>query len=547
MDLMSRSSTLLDWKSIGSILATFMFLRTALRDFLPPELQQFISRLFSRLVAAVNPRVSILIDEYDPSSYTNELFDAAHAYLGDKCRLVSSSSSSSPAGSTVTTSSTRLSHQNACVLRLSKPKNSRYLSFSMDANQRLDDHFPDRGAPGAIPIRWSFHTVQRSGNPRGGNGYYPRVHNDEHRYYELSFHRRHQVRVQDEYIPFVMEEAARIRFKNRERRLYTNRSAAEDGGCGRHWSSVPFNHPSTFDTLAIDPALKDEIQADLRKFVSRRDYYSRVGRAWKRGYLLHGPPGTGKTSLIAAIANFLEFDIYDLELTAVTSNSQLRKLLVSTSSKSVVVVEDIDCTLDLSDRKKRSFTDSEDPTADPGTAPGESIKSADKEDRKRMGCYSTVSLSGVLNFIDGLWSSCVGERLMIFTTNHVEKLDPALLRPGRMDRHIHLSYCGAPAFKILAKNYLDVVDGHPLMLDAETLLQEVKVTPAEVAEVFMGCEDDADKGMQRMVEEMRQRRRALASQQVEDQHAGGGPHMNGTVVNGKVLENGVSSDEELAW
>lgn len=65
---------------------------------------------------------------------------------------------------------------------------------------------------------------------------------------------------------------------------------------------------------------------------------------------MYGPPGTGKSSLIAAMANYLNFDVYDLELTELRSNSDLRTLLVATANRSILVVEDIDCTIDLQDR-----------------------------------------------------------------------------------------------------------------------------------------------------------------------------------------------------
>jgi len=68
--------------------------------------------------------------------------------------------------------------------------------------------------------------------------------------------------------------------------------------------------------------------------------------------LLYGPPGTGKSSLIAAMANHLRFDIHDLELTEVNSNSDLRRLLVGMSNRSILVVEDIDCTIDLKQREE---------------------------------------------------------------------------------------------------------------------------------------------------------------------------------------------------
>ena len=95
-----------------------------------------------------------------------------------------------------------------------------------------------------------------------------------------------------------------------------------------------------------------------------------------------------------------------------------------------------------------------------------------------------VTLSGLLNFIDGLWSSCGDERIIIFTTNHKDRLDPALLRPGRMDVHIHMSYCTPCGFKMLASNYLGITE-HPLFLEVEELIEKVEVTPADVAEQLM--------------------------------------------------------------
>lgn len=90
--------------------------------------------------------------------------------------------------------------------------------------------------------------------------------------------------------------------------------------------------------------------------------------------------------------------------------------------------------------------------------------------------------------MDGLWSSVGDERIIIFTTNHKEKLDPALLRPGRMDVHINMSYCTPCGFRLLANNYLGITE-HPLMLKAEELISSSKVTPAEIGEQLLKRDD----------------------------------------------------------
>jgi chaperone BCS1 len=97
-----------------------------------------------------------------------------------------------------------------------------------------------------------------------------------------------------------------------------------------------------------------------------------------------------------------------------------------------------------------------------------------------------------------LWSTTGEERIIIFTTNYKERLDPALLRPGRMDMHIHMGYCTAEAFRILANNY-HAINSHATYPEIEELIKEVTVTPAEVAEVLMR-NDNTDIALNDLVE-----------------------------------------------
>ncbi|XP_049387455.1 protein HYPER-SENSITIVITY-RELATED 4-like, partial [Solanum stenotomum] len=169
---------------------------------------------------------------------------------------------------------------------------------------------------------------------------------------------------------------------------------------------------------------------------------------------------------------------YDLELTSLGGNMELRRLLVATANKSILVVEDIDCTIELQDNLANRAT------------VVHSINGFGMQESK-------VTLSGLLNFIDGLWSSCGDERIIIFTTNHIEKLDPALLRPGRMDMHIHMAYCTPCGFKLLATNYLGIKD-HKLFKEIEELIDIANVTPAEVAEQLLK-EDEVENSLKGLI------------------------------------------------
>nr|TKW35025.1 hypothetical protein SEVIR_2G344200v2 [Setaria viridis] len=101
-----------------------------------------------------------------------------------------------------------------------------------------------------------------------------------------------------------------------------------------------------------------------------------------------------------------------------------------------------------------------------------------------------ITLSGLLNFIDRLWSTCGQKRIIVFTTNYKDRLDPALLRPG----HVYTGYCGWEAVKTLARNYF-LVDDHALFPEIQELLAEVEVTLAQVPEMMLRSEN-ADVALQ---------------------------------------------------
>ncbi|XWS32829.1 hypothetical protein CRYUN_Cryun22dG0023600 [Craigia yunnanensis] len=434
------------WSYVGSATATLMFIYAMFQQYFPYQLRDHIERYGRKLVTFAYPYTQITFDEFTGERMKrSEAFSAIQIYLSSK------------------------SSASAKRLKADVVKDSQSVVLSMDYNEEVIDEFQ------GVKVWWA---ASRSIPKTQQFSFYPAA--DEKRYYKLTVHNSCRELITKSYLSHVLKEGKAIATKNRQRKLYCNNPSQNWYRYkGTKWSHVVFEHPASFDTLAMEAEKKEEIKNDLIKFSKGKDYYARIGRAWKRGYLLYGPPGTGKSTMIAAMANLLDYDVYDLELTAVKDNTELRRLLIETSNKSIIVIEDIDCSLDLTGQRETKKKEKDDEEKDPISKKAKEEESTD----------SKVTLSGLLNFIDGLWSACGGERIIIFTTNYVEKLDPALIRRGRMDKHIEMSYCCFEAFKVLAKNYLEI-DFHPLFGEIGTLLGETKITPADVAENLMPKSDE---------------------------------------------------------
>jgi hypothetical protein len=267
------------WSGLWSAVASFIFFWSMVNQHVPPSLTQRLTTWANKLTTLFNPYLEITISEHGAERFRrSDFFKNVEAYLSDACA------------------------RRARKLKAEFGKDSKKLQVAVDDNEEVTDTFA-----GATLWWYASKKTQRN----NVISWYPGE--ADRRYYRVVFHRLHRDLVVDSYLPYVQDEGRAVTVRNRQRCLFTNNPSSSSRG--KIWSHVPFEHPATFHTLAMDPVEKEAIIDDLSAFMEAKDYYVKVGKPWKRGYLLFGPPGTGKSTMIAAMANFLNYDVYDLELT----------------------------------------------------------------------------------------------------------------------------------------------------------------------------------------------------------------------------------------
>ncbi|XP_033136733.1 AAA-ATPase At2g18193 isoform X3 [Brassica rapa] len=289
-----------------------MLFRSMLNDFVPDQLRSYIyENVLGRLFTPSSKNLTLIIDEN--SKYKRNLvYEAAEMYLRTKIGPETER------------------------LRVAKTPKQKHLNVTIAKGEAIRDTFED------FQVRWLYVQTEKENSEK------------VKRYYELTFEKKLRERVLDSYLNHVIAESEKIKRDLRVVNLYSRDvpgSRDDDGSSCGSWGCISLEHPSTFDTLAMDPSAKKKIIDDLERFLKRKEFYKRVGKAWKRGYLLYGPPGTGKSSLIAAMANYLKFDVFDLDLSNIYDNGELKRILLSTTNRSILVIEDIDCNAEVRDRE----------------------------------------------------------------------------------------------------------------------------------------------------------------------------------------------------
>ena len=218
-----------------------------------------------------------------------------------------------------------------------------------------------------------------------------------------------------------------------------------------------------FDNVFVPEVIKNEICTSLDNFRDSVDWYTEHCIPYHFGILLHGEPGTGKTSIAQAIAEYMHANLiiipgdYLLDLPRIMKDQVEYNFELTRKDFNVIVIEDIDCGIRPSVLMRNGIP-SEEISSRVKTmsrarkSAGMGKCSLEEWDSFKDALDDNLGLASVLNTIDGIGAPT--NTIFIFTTNHVEKLDPALIRPGRIDLKLEIKpVCVETFTQFMKKHY----------------------------------------------------------------------------------------------
>lgn len=263
----------------------------------------------------------------------------------------------------------------------------------------------------------------------------------------------------------------------RDKTRYINFQPREADG---HIPCYILSNSKSFTNIFIPH--KDALLRLIDDFKNKRGRFAINGTQWKLGFLLHGPPGTGKTSFIKALANHTKRHIVMVNLQAVRSDEQFRDIMSTASSnnrrvgmdKIIYVLEDVDAASKVV-HSREEFEEIE--------------EDEDEKNDLALKIVPRLTLAGILNVLDGIIDT--PGRVLVMTTNHLEVLDPALVRPGRVNMTIHLSYIrGTEARAMVTHHFSDAADD---VLDSiRDYVDHHDITPAQLEQLCLIHESAAE-------------------------------------------------------
>ncbi|KAK5580125.1 hypothetical protein RB653_000138 [Dictyostelium firmibasis] len=186
------------------------------------------------------------------------------------------------------------------------------------------------------------------------------------------------------------------------------------------WECIACQNKRLVDSVFLDENVSEKVVNDLSNFIHGKKWYTDTGVPYRRGYLLYGPPGSGKTSFILSMAGNFGKSISIMNMSKGIHDGNIHSIIQKCNKDTILVLEDIDAV--FVKRKNNSGND-------------------------------VLTFSALLNAIDGLASS--DGRILMMTTNHLDRLSPALIRPGRIDLKVKFDYASHHQIELMFKRFFD--------------------------------------------------------------------------------------------
>ncbi|KAJ1562163.1 hypothetical protein HK096_001456 [Nowakowskiella sp. JEL0078] len=295
----------------------------------------------------------------------------------------------------------------------------------------------------------------------------------------------------------VTREYMRHQYGKESRGRYEYRVTEE------YWTYMSELHSNRgIQSVALDLDTEVLLRKDLNSFISSKKFYSNIGVPYKRGIMLSGRPGVGKTSLIHAISASLDRSLYFLNLKQLKTDSNLQRAISELPTNVILVFEDIDAQSNIVHKRSKNIKAKEAVTGTsklitPVIEESPNVTNQTIETPNMFAALAALSKGATEKSTESLTLStllgCLDGYIMpegtifIFTTNHPEVLDPALIRPGRVDLHLELGYCTQYQ---LSKMFCTVMDDDTAELPNLKSIPEHVIPPCEAMRILCLYRED---------------------------------------------------------
>ena len=263
------------------------------------------------------------------------------------------------------------------------------------------------------------------------------------------------------------------------------------------WEYLASKRVRSLSTIDLADSVIQPLIKDIADFLSDKSeaQYAARGVPYRRGYLFHGPPGTGKSSLTLALAGCFNLDIQVVSLAdPELSDSKMARLFTWLENPSILLLEDIDSAgltrefaaisvAATGSKNKYNHSHNNDDDDE------DSVNNNDNDNDGDRSSNTKLTLSGLLNALDGVGAP--EDCIVVMTTNHPEALDPALIRPGRVDYRLEFQNADKGIARKAFMRLTDLEDElrHGKLSDEfAAKVPEGQLSPAELQGYLLGCD-----------------------------------------------------------